>query len=286
MTLVALLLVLISTFIHAYWNFLSKKSGGGVPFVWVFMGVSTVVYTPIAIGIIIYQQVSFDLIDWLFILASMIVHLIYFIALQTGYRIGDFSIVYPIGRGSAPLLSSIGAIIIFKEDASVLTIIGILLIVFSVFLLTGGIEMFQKSKTLIPVLYGLGIGIAISIYTIIDKGAVSERNISPILLEYLAGLGQFIILTPYAIKNWHAVKVEWNDHQKESILVGILHSLAYILVLMALVFAPVTLVAPIRELSILIGVLIGAKYLSEELGIRRIIAAAIMVVGVMILTIY
>lgn len=286
MTFVALLLVLISTFIHAYWNFLSKRSGGGVSFVWLFMGISTAVYTPIAIGIIIYQQVRFDWIDWLFILGSMFVHLIYFIALQTAYRVGDFSIVYPIARGTAPLLSSFAAIFIFQEQVSVLTIVGILLIVGSVFLLTGGPDMFKKRKTIIPVLYSLGIGVAISIYTIIDKGAVSERQISPVLLEYFSALGQFIILTPYAIKKWGEVKFEWNQHRKEAFLVGILHSLAYILVLIALIFAPVTHVAPLRELSILIGVLIGVKFLSEELGTRRIIAALIMVVGVIILSVY
>lgn len=284
MNFIALILILTSTFIHATWNFFSKKSKGGIPFVWLFMTISTIVYAPFAVGIMIYQQTNYDFVDFLFIVGSMLVHLVYFLALQNGYKIGDFSIVYPIGRGSAPLISSIAAILILHEKPSYMTVIGIILIVFSVFLLTGGTDLFKKKDLKIPVIYGLIIGTAVATYTIIDKGAVSHRGISPLLLEYFSSLGQFMLLAPIALKNWKEVKFEWKNHKKEALIVGIFHSLAYILVLIALTFSSVIYVAPLRELSILIGVLLGTFFLSEGFGKRRIIASGFMILGVIVLS--
>lgn len=284
MSILAFLLIIISAFIHATWNYLSKRAGGGVPFVWLFMAISSVAYAPLAIGIILYQKPQFSWIDWLLIIGSMLVHLLYFVALQKGYKIGEFSVVYPVARGTGPMISSFAAVFVFSEHITIMTFLGIIFIVSSVFLLTGGTNIFKNFKSLAPVIYGLIIGTAIAGYTIIDKGAVSIRLISPLLLEYFGSLGQFILLTPYAIKQWKEVRFEWKQHRVEAFGVGILHSLAYILVLTAMVFAPVSHIAPLREISILIGALMGAKLLSEEFGTRRLIATGIMVVGVIMIS--
>src|SRR5699024_8690671 len=91
---------------------------------------------------------------------------------------------------------------------------------------------------------------------------------------------QLIILGPIARKRWSDVRYDWKHHRKEVIGVGILSPLAYILVLTAMSFTQVSHVAPVREISILIGTIIGTKILREGFGIRRLVAATTMVIGV------
>ena len=88
------------------------------------------------------------------------------------------------------------------------------------------------------------------------------------------------MLSPFAKKHWKMVKADWKNHRKEAIGIGILNPLAYILILTTMIFTPVSHVAPVREVSILIGTVIGMRLLAEGFGKRRIIAAVIMLVGI------
>ena len=280
MSLLALSLIIVSAFMHATWNYFAKQSGGGFLFVWLYMAISVVVYAPVALGVFILQESNISWIGATFILGSTFIHLIYSLTLQKGYKIGDFSLVYPIARGSGPLIVAACAFFLYDEKLTIISVIGICLIVVGIFILTGGIEAFRRLDTMLPLLYGMFIGFLIASYTLLDKGAVSIVFLSPILLNYGSNLGQFLLLTPFAVKNRKKIREEWKSNRLPIIAVGVLNPLAYILVLITMVFTPVSYVAPVRELSILIGTFMGTRLLKEGSGTHRLIAATFMFVGV------
>src|SRR5699024_2210693 len=111
------------------------------------------------------------------------------------------------------------------------------------------------------VLYGIYVGLIIASYTLVDKGAVTVAALSPIIFYYLVTVGQFLVLVPYAWKHRKHVKSEWQASKFHVIGVGVLNPLAYISVLVVMTFIPVSHVAPVREMSILIGTIMGTKLL-------------------------
>jgi len=250
---------------------------------WLFSAVAAVLYAPFVIGVIAYSGFRLTQGNSLYIAGSIILHLLYFLLLFKGYRIGDLSVVYPISRGSAPMMTTICAIFLLNEELSALSFAGVVCIVVGIFLLTGGVRVFRSKENLLPIAYGLLIGITISGYTLLDKAAVSIMLISPLLLDYFNGLGRLILLTPIAVKQWDRVKDEWRTHRMEAIGVGILNALGYILVLTAMTFTPVSYVAPLREISILFGTLLGARLLGEKFGLKRAAYASVIVAGVLLI---
>lgn len=280
MSLLALILIIISAFMHATWNYLAKRSQGGLAFVWLYMAVSTVIYAPFVIGMFIWQPFHIGWVGWAFIIGSAVIHLVYALTLQKGYKIGDLSLVYPVARGTGPLIVAVAAVFIYAETLTPLSMIGIILITISIFIITGGVQALKQKSAFVPLLYGLLIGILIASYTLVDKGAVSIAHIPPLLLTYGGMIGQLLFLTPFAVRRWNDVRYDWQYHRKEAIGVGILMQLAYILVLTAMTFTQVSHVAPVREMSILIGTVMGTRLLAEGFGRRRIISAIIMVLGV------
>jgi drug/metabolite transporter (DMT)-like permease len=120
-------------------------------------------------------------------------------------------------------------------------------------------------------------------YTLWDKYAVSTLLIPPLLQDFCTTLGRVLLLGPIAFRKRVEVRQEWRIHRKEAIGVALLCPLSYIMVLTALVTTPVSYIAPAREVSILIGALMGSRLLAEGDAKRRLPAAAAIVVGVMAL---
>jgi drug/metabolite transporter (DMT)-like permease len=282
MTFFALVLVLAAAVFHATWNLLAKRVGdGGAVFVWLFGLCSLVIYVPLAV-VVLVSAPHLGPVQYLFMFGSGVLHLGYFVLLQRGYAVGDLSLVYPLARGTGPLLATAAAIVLFGERPSVLVFIGIGLITAGVFVLTS--ESGSLSTGLgAGVVYGLLTGVFIAAYTIWDKQAVSALLIPPLLQSWATILVMTLLLTPIAMTRRKEACVLWRAHKPEVIGVAILSPLSYILVLTALVFTPVSYVAPAREISILIGAAMGARLLSEGDSTRRLIAAGAMVVGIIAL---
>jgi drug/metabolite transporter (DMT)-like permease len=284
MTAFALTLVLSAAFIHAGWNFLAKRAGGGAAFVWLFAVLSTILYAPLAVFIFVWQKPYLGLVQIGFMAGSALIHVGYFLLLQRGYRIGDFSLVYPLARGTGPTLSTLAAIVFFRESPSALAVAGAFLVAGGVFLLTSGSGALGGSRRR-AILYGLSTGLLIACYTLWDKYAVSALLIPPLLQDYCTNLGRVIVLGPVAMRKWGEVQEEWRVHRWEAIGVGTLAPLSYILVLTAMITAPVSYVAPAREVSILIGAVMGSRLLAEGDAGRRLPAAAAIVLGVIFLAV-
>jgi drug/metabolite transporter (DMT)-like permease len=285
MTTLALIMVLVSAFIHATWNLFAKRSGGGVVFLWLVAICGMVLYFPIALFLIFTQGFKVGLVEIIFMVGSAFLHLGYFVLLQRGYRVGDLSVVYPLARGTGPLLSSTLAVLFLGERPTLLAIGGAVLIIGGVFVISGGLNFKRSIDQRWAIQYGLMTGGLIALYTLWDKQAVSVVLIAPLLYDYFTGLLRVVLLTPFALKYAPTIKSVWHENKKAILVVGALSPLSYILVLTALITAPVSYVAPAREISILIATIFGTKLLSEGDDKRRLIAAGAMVLGVIAIAI-
>jgi drug/metabolite transporter (DMT)-like permease len=283
-TLFSFLLVLVAALLHAFWNLLAKHAQGGLAFTWLFSALTVLLWMPV---VAIYSVLWKPSLGWsglIVILGSATIHASYFLMLQRGYRTGDLSVVYPLARGTGPLLSLIGAIVLIGERPSMQAIAGAMLIVFGVFFIAGGEQMVRSRHAASGVSFGLMTGLLIAAYTLWDKFAVSIVLVAPLLLEYGSSVGRTGLLTPAAFRRRAEVLYEWRAHRWEAIGIAVLSSLAYIMVLTALITAPVSYIAPVRELSILFGALMGTWLLKEGHARRRLLSAGLMAIGIILLT--
>jgi drug/metabolite transporter (DMT)-like permease len=283
MTGLALTLILGAAVIHATWNLINKQASGHATFTWIVAVLSALFYAPATIAIIEIWQLKFSFVEVGMMVGSAALHTGYFLLLNQGYRVGDLSLVYPLARGTGPLLSTVAAIIFLGERPSVVAVVGALLIIGGVMVLAGNIARLRQSGTRAAVGYALITGLFIAGYTLWDKQAVSRFAIMPMVLDWGANLGRAILLTPLALRYSEEAVIEWREHKWEAIAVAILIPLSYILVLTAMSFTPVSYVAPAREISILIGTALGARMLAEGDAPRRLAAAGAMVLGIVAL---
>lgn len=283
MTALALTLVLLSAVAHATWNLFSKRAQGGAAFVWTFDAIAAIIYAPLAIIAIVRWEGTFTLVALAFIVGSALLHLAYFLMLQQGYRVGDLSLVYPLARGTGPMLSTLTAIAIFGERPSPLALGGAVLIGIGTFVLSGGGSRSARADARPAIIFALLTGAIIASYTLWDKHAVGGLGIPPLFFNWAIGLGRLLTLTPFVLRKPETVRMVWRDYRLEAWVVAILSPLSYILVLTALAFTPVSYVAPAREIGILLGVIFGARLLAEGHARRRILAGGAMVIGVIAL---
>ncbi len=277
-------LVLASAGMHAVWNLLAKQVGGGMAVVWLFSTIATLIYLPVALVIIVVQHPPMGIPQLVFLAGTCGLHIVYYFTLQRGYRAGDLSLVYPLARGTGPALAVVGAILLLGERPSVGAFIGAMGVSAGVFLLMGNPLTLRSHENRGAILYGLVCGLSIAAYTLWDKQAVSALLIPPVILTWAGNAVQAAALAPAAYRYRDAARTAWNEHRLAVIGIGVLDSLSYILFLIALSFGSVTLLAPLRQVSILIGAFFGVRLLSEAASRRRLIAAGVMLLGVAALT--
>lgn len=282
MTLSGLLLVLLAAICHATWNFQVKRINGGPELIWLFSVLSVILYLPLALWILIVQQPQFGLAGAAFILGSAVLHLAYFLLLQTGYRHGDLSLVYPTARATGPILSTALAVIFLDEIVTPQMLTGAAIIIFGVLMLTGGIRPGARHVTA-SLGFGLAAGALIGSYTAWDAYAVAALLVPPLLLDYASSVGRTVLLAPVAQRRWALVQRHWAEHRTGVFIIAVFNPLAYILVLYALTFTPVAYVAPIREVSVLLTVLAGSLLLGEGDLRHRLIWASVILGGVVVL---
>jgi drug/metabolite transporter (DMT)-like permease len=278
-TAAALLLVLAGACCHAWWNLILKRTGGGTGFFLLFSGFSAILIAPVAFVVwwIEQPQLGWPHVGIMLLSASM--HLMYFLALDHGYRHGDLSIVYPLARGTGPVLTLVGAMLVLGERPSVIAIGGALLIACAVLMLVGDPRKLRASRNARGVAFALLTGCLIASYTLTDKQAVAALLIPPIIFDWGANAFRWLLLTPIALRNRAGIRDAWQKHRKAALFVAILSPLSYILALTAMRFTPVSYVAPAREVSILIATLLGARVLAESDAGRRLTAAGLMIAG-------
>lgn len=285
MTGFALTLVLLAAVLHAAWNLAAKRAGGGLPFVYLTSLIINALYLPVVIGYWLWRRPELPWGVLGVIAVSALLKTAYSLSLQRGYRLGDFSLIYPLARGTGPFLSMVLAVALLGERPTWHGFAGGLLIVGGIFFLTGGTKLWAADRAHLRtgIRYGLLAGVCIATYTLWDRHGVAGWRIPPVLFDAGTAFFMMILLTPFAWVRRAEVAREWREHRREAFTMAVLSPIGYVLVLTALTFTPVSYVAPAREISILIGTFWGARLLKEKETPQRLSAAAAMVAGIVLL---
>ncbi|MDB5805868.1 MAG: hypothetical protein JWN73_3190 [Betaproteobacteria bacterium] len=273
-------MVLAAAFCHATWNlFLKKSQGGGTLFFWLAGSVEVLVYAPLAIGMILATGYRPDVSSLGLMAGSAVIHVGYFILLDRGYRSGDLSVVYPLARASGPLITIIAAVLLIGERPALLAVAGAVLIGMGAVLLSGNPLQLLRARAQ-GVVFALGTGVIIAVYTVWDRQAVAAFLIPPVIYYWASIVIRVIITSPVALRDTPMLRTIWARDKKAVLAVGLLSPFSYALALYAMKVAPLSYVAPAREMSILIAALYGTHLLKEGDTARRLAAAALMVLGI------
>jgi drug/metabolite transporter (DMT)-like permease len=282
-TPLVLLLILVGALSHATWNLVVKRSAvSGPTFVWLTAVGSAIILIPIGIVVAVLEPPSWsDLALAAFV--SAILHVGYFLALQAGYRAGDVGVVYPLARGTGPLLSVVFAIVLFGERPGPLGLLGAGAVIAGVVIigLGGGRATWRSARA--GVVWGLAIGVVIAAYTLWDAHAVTALAISPILLNAGTSTLEAVLLTPIAVRRWATARAVLRNHGRDVLVVATLSPLSYILILFAMQQAPVSIVAPAREISVVFVAIAGWLLFREPHPVPRLTGALVVVAGVALL---
>lgn len=287
MSLSALLLVMTAAIAHATWNLLNKKAAHvGPAFVFAYGFCSTVIYFPWVLWVLIVEEPSWSLPVVVCIVLSGFIHLLYSLSLQRGYQLADLSVVYPVARGTGPLLSTFGALLFMSEPASLKGIGGMLCVVVGVILIAtqGQITRLLTPTAMVGVRWGLLVGILIAAYTLVDAYGVKTLLIAPVLFDWSTCVTKTIMMLPHVARNPRQARQALKGYWHLAWAIGLLSPLGYILVLYALQNgAPVSLVAPAREMSMLLVTLAGLYFLREAVGWGRLAGCCAIAAGVALL---
>lgn len=298
MSLFAFTLVVIAAFAHAAWNLASKKaSSSGLVFIWLGAVASTVFYLPLAVVDVSINGLALQS----FLLGatvSAVLHVAYMFVLQRGYAAADISVVYPMARGTGPLLTVVLAMALFGERPPPLALLGALIIVVGVVAIglagagkarrqpqNAGALAAPGRRMRAGIVYGLLTGVAIAAYTLWDAHIVTSGGISPLTFMVGCTLGELILLAPVVVHKRKQLSVVWRSFKREAAIVGLLSPLSYILVLWAMQLAPVSLVAPARELSVVLVSLAGWLIYKEPNPVQRMAGAVVVLGGVALLAV-
>ena len=317
----AIALILVAALAHATWNLLSKQASaaGAVSFIWLVSAAATGGYAPVIAIAVIIGQPRLTGPCWLFMAGTGLLQAGYFLFLQNGYRLGDLSLVYPVGRGTGALLAALAGVVILGERPGPVAVAGIGCVVAGIILIalpgaTGstaparaapgsaapgsaalgsadpgsaaparaavGARARKGPSMAGPTAFALLTGTFIASYTLWDKFAVTSLRTPPLLQGYAAFPVMALLFAPLARRAGGRTALVWRAYRAQVIGAAVLAPLAYILVLIALSFTAVSAVAPAREVSVLFGVLLGRRLLGEGSLPRRLAAAAAIVAGI------
>ncbi|HCP24517.1 MAG TPA: EamA family transporter [Dehalococcoidia bacterium] len=287
MTALALALVLLSAVAHASWNVLLKRAGDPEVFAWCMLVFSTLLLTPLGVVLLWYNSVGFP--GMWFSVATMVLHVFYFIMLGRGYAQGDLSLVYPVARGIGPMLVPVLAVIFLSETIEPLAIAGIAAIIAGIYTISwwGNFHQVLRSPLLFlrsaGMRYAVLTGLIIAAYSIVDKEGVGY--IQPVLYMYLLNVGATLMLVPYILgnKGRSAVGTELRVNAVPIAVAGLLAFAAYAMVLSAFSLSRVSYVAPAREVGIVMGVLMGVYLLKEPFGGGRLLGSTFIVGGLVMI---
>ena len=290
MSLTALALIVLAGLIHAGWNIAVKKVGADARFAFFNAFLMMLVWAPLGWWVGRDVVPGWGRVEWLLVLASGVLHVFYYVILLRGYRKSDLTVVYPMARGTGPLLSSLVAVVLLGEQISALGVAGIAGVVGGVFLIAGGPGLLRAAHDPVArqrvhkgMVYGVVTGVFIASYTVVDGYAVKVVLMSPILVDYMGNFVRVALLAPSVLRDLPTARRLWHLQWRYALLVAVVSPVAYVLVLFAMQQAPLSHVAPAREVSMLFAALIGGQLLGEGDRFARLLGAMLIAAGVMAL---
>lgn len=277
---IAIFVLLIATVMHSVWNVYAKRASSGFVFVWFIGVVTTILYAPIVIASLYKTSFSFNLYQIGLLLLSGTLHFGYTLFLLYCYEKVDMSVAYPIIRGLIPVLAGCAGLFFLKENLSNAALCGFVAIIAGVWLVGSTSD---NKIALQPILWGVGTAIFAAAYSLCDKIAVTQGKIDPIVLDYAGAVMRCVVLAPFVARKPKLVSTAWKQHHTSILVVGILMPLSFILVLHTLKVLPLSFVVPIRELSVLWGIVIAGFLLGEKKVLLRLKYALLIPLGVILI---
>lgn len=298
MSATAITLILIAAVAHASWNLFSKQAAqtGAISFIWLAATAATLLYIPVIAIAWAGGWLHLTALGWVFMAGTGVLESAYFVFLQSGYRLGDLSLVYPVGRGTGALLAAVAGIAFLGERPGPVAVGGIIAVVAGIALIgaptrapgpeaTGAGAGARAGGAAAPAVgpaigFALATGVFIASYTLWDRYAVATLGTSALLQGYATFPFMAVVFALPARRAKDRTALVWHRYRAQVAGAAVLMPLAYILVLAALAFTAVSVVAPAREVSVLFGVLMGGRLLGEGSVARRLTAAAAIAAGI------
>lgn len=270
---VSVLLLLAAAFCHAAWNLVAKRTSGSRH--WIFTYAMLAGAIALSPALFVAKLPAFC---WLLAVLSAVMETVYYLLLAQAYDRYHLSFVYPVGRGSAPLFTALVSLFVFRERLSILGIAGVLTIAAGIAVCT--FQPASQGARGLPV--AIGIGAAISSYTVIDAVAVRRANpITYTALVFLLG-AMFMAALHARREGMASAAAAWRANRRAIVAIGILMVVAYSLVLGAYRVANVAYAAAVREISIPLAAIGGTVILREPFGKARIAGAIIVACGALV----
>jgi drug/metabolite transporter (DMT)-like permease len=279
----ALALLLCAAVLHTAWNLLLKQSGAQLIISWWALLVSAFAFFPL---MLLGEPLPSSI--WPYALASAAAEALYFVALAAAYNKGDFSLVYPIARGGAPVLLLLWAGLFLQEQTTAVGIGGVLVIVLGIVVSGSGVWRQPGATGGVggrSIALALLIALCISIYTAIDAAAVRQAD-PQVYIAVVFGLTALLV-TPMVLYRFgrrqlvEVLRARW----WQVLLISALLYITYGMVLAAYTLAPVSYAGAVREVSIVFAALAGWRWLGEPFGAARVAGACLMLAGIIVLAI-
>lgn len=279
----AILLLFASASLHTLWNLLLKRSQEK----YISMG-WMVLLGGVFAGILLLFTGLPPRSLWTFIAVSVALEAVYFILLSNAYSDHDFSLVYPIARGTSPAFLMAWSVLFLHEKLTTGGILGIVMIVCGMIVI-GGTSLLQARGSRLHIkgiLTALTVALIISLYTLVDGTAVKNAPPLPYALTMFTLIP--VLTTTYNLRRfgWRRFVSAWDGPRLPLILASVLGVVAYLLALFAYTIAPLSYSGAIREVSVVIGAFFGWQFLGEKMGAVRVLGAVIIFVGILVIALF
>jgi drug/metabolite transporter (DMT)-like permease len=289
MPLKALLFLILAGLLQAVSNLWIKESQRKLAFMTIASFIPLIFSFPLFIWL--HQESAINFWSWLGIIACGGTGAVYYLFLGEAYDRADFSVIFPVARGFGPIFILIFALILLKEDISLLGFLGILIAVFGSYmthlpsLRFADISVPFKTLKSKSFLYSMGAGACTAAYSLVNKKNL--KKVDPFILLYLifGFMVLFLFIFVTAKNRAFQIKEEAKSNRRNLLLMGILNFFASLLVLYALEISKVSYMGAARNVSIVFGVLLGSFFLKEGYGKIRLIASLFIFGGIFLISV-
>ena len=285
MPILALLLLLSGAILHTAWNLILKQSKEKYIVTWWML---------VTGGVVALVALFFTGLPpremWRFAIFSILTEAVYFITLSYAYHDNEFSLVYPVARGSAPAFLALWSFVFLHERLTSGGSAGLVMIIIGLFIigLSAVLRSHVKRLHFKGIAIALFIALLISIYTTIDGAAVrrGESYALPYVMTMFAlvplPIGPFI----FRQYGWPRLKEVWDQKGVLLFVMGLLGVLSYLTAVLAFAIAPLSYSGAIREVSVVFGAFAGWWLLKEKMGGMRVLGALVIFAGILVIAVF
>jgi len=282
MSLLAIGLLLAAAVLHTTWNLLLKQAGEKYMATWWGSVIGSLAFAPVIFWLGLPSRPI-----WHILIISAFFEIAYYIVLAEAYKDSDFSLVYPMGRGTAPALIAVWAAIFLQERFTFGGLTGIIIIIAGL-LTVGGNDILRKHDK--PksrgILLALLLALLISVYSILDGIAVKQTNALPYVIVLFMCVPAFTSPLIFKVYGWDKLRAEFSAHGWTLAAIGVLTIGAYSLALLAYSISPLGYAGAIREVSVVMAAYAGWQFLGEKFGGLRVMGAFIIFAGIMVIALW